>query len=306
MTPFCDFQIRHQYQIEHLIGCSGMRAAWVAALIAFQLAAQPVPDAWSSGTPVQIRTGGVKINGMFFRASGDAPHPTMIYFHGLPGFAGDLDLPLPVSRSGWNVLTLHYRGSWGSPGEYSYAHQLEDAIAAIAFVRDPANARKYSIDARRIVLTGHSTGGLIAMITAAGAPGIEGLILISASDDSAEALNQYKTPASRDALKQRKPSPCSPPLSGCTSQSLDLETLDRASSWSFAALSSRLTKLPILMITANDPYAPENDALAAAIISHGGAQPARIHLNTDHAYTDQRTALATDVIGWLQKHTSIQ
>jgi pimeloyl-ACP methyl ester carboxylesterase len=280
--------------------------AFALILIGFSAAsAQPVPNAWSIGTPVRIPTGGVKINGMFFRAAGDTPHPTMIYFHGLPGFAGDLDLPLPVSRSGWNVLTLHYRGSWGSPGDYSYAHQLEDATAAIAFVRDPANARAYFIDARRIVLTGHSTGGLIAMITAATTPGIEGLALISASDDSAEAMNRFHTPASRDALRQTKPSPCTGPLSGCTSQSLDLETLDQASSWSFAALAQSLTKLPILMITANDPYAPENDAMAAAIISHGGAAPARIHLDTDHAYSNQRTVLANDVIDWLRKPTTI-
>ncbi|HVV43606.1 MAG TPA: alpha/beta hydrolase [Bryobacteraceae bacterium] len=279
-----------------------MRAALAVALLAFQFAgAQPVPNSWSSGASVQIPTGGVKINGMFFGAAGDAPHPTMIYLHGLPGFAGDLDLPLPISRSGWNVLTLHYRGSWGNPGDYSYAHQIEDAAAAIAFVRDAANARRYSIDTRHIVLTGHSTGGLIAMITAAGTPAIEGLVLISASDDSAEALNQYRTPASRDALRQSKPSPCTGPLSGCTSQSLDLETLDLASSWSFAALAPRLTKVPILMITANDPYASENDALAAAIVSRGGARPIRIHLNTDHAYSEQRTALANDVIDWLRE-----
>ena len=265
------------------------------------VSAQPVPNSWSSGTPVQIPTGGVEINGMFFRAAGDIPHPTMIYFHGLPGYAGDLGLPLPVSGSGWNVLTLHYRGSWGNPGDYSYAHQLEDAAAAIAFVREAANARKNFIDTRRIVLTGHSTGGLIAMITAAGTSGIEGLVLISASDDSAEAMNQFKTPASRDALRQSNSSPCPAPLSGCTSQNLDLETLDHAASWTFAALAPKLTKLPILLITANDPYAPEDDGLAAAIASQGGAVPARIHLDTDHAYSTQRTALANDLIGWLAK-----
>jgi pimeloyl-ACP methyl ester carboxylesterase len=230
----------------------------------------------------------------------------MIYFHGLPGFAGDLDLPLPVSRSGWNVLTLHYRGSWGSPGDYSYAHQLEDATAALAFLRDTANVRTFFIDTRHIVLTGHSTGGLIATITAAGTPGIEGLVLISASDDSAEALNQFKTPAARDALRQGKPSPCSGPLSGCTSQSLDLETLDQASSWTFAALAPKLTKLPILIITANDPYASEDDALAAAIVAQGGAAPTRIHLDTDHAYSKQHDVLASDIIDWLRKHITIR
>ncbi len=92
---------------------------------------QRVPNSWSAGTPVKIPTGGVKIDGMFFRASGPTAHPVLIYLHGLPGYSGDLDLPLPISRAGWNVLTLHYRGSWGSPGDYSYAHQVEDATAAI-------------------------------------------------------------------------------------------------------------------------------------------------------------------------------
>lgn len=270
-------------------------------LISLQAAiAQPVPNAWASGTPVQIPSGGVKINGMFFKASGDAPHPTAVYFHGLPGYSGDLDLPLPISRAGWNVLTLHYRGSWGSPGEYSYAHQLEDAAAAIAFVRDPANARMYSIDSRHIVLIGHSTGGLIAMITAAATPGIDGLILISASDDAAEAVaaSGKETPASAQATSR----PCTGPLSGCDYRDLDLEVLHHASAWTFSALAPRLTKLPILMITAKDPYASEDDALAADLVSNGGPSPEKIHWETDHAYSNQRPALASAVSDWLQKH----
>src|SRR5690348_4369060 len=94
-------------------------------------------------------------------------------------------LPSLCSRSnsqGRNPCQM--RGPAECPCKFPPAHQLEDAAAAIAFVRDGANARRYSIDARRIVLTGHSTGGLIAMITAAANPAIEGLVLISASDDS--------------------------------------------------------------------------------------------------------------------------
>lgn len=157
------------------------------------------------------------------------------------------------------------------------------------------------MDTRRVVLTGHSTGGLIAMITAANTPGLEGLVLISASDDAAEAADHYKTPASCNQLAQSKGSPCMVPLAGCTSQSLDLETLDHAASWTFAALAPRLTKLPVLMITSDNPYAPENDALEAAIVSHTGAPLARVRLKTDHAYTTQRAALASAVIDWLGK-----
>ncbi len=274
--------------------------ALLAALLFGSAWAQPVPASWSAGTPVKIPTGGVKIDGMFFRATGATARPVLIYLHGLPGFTGDLDLPLPVSQAGWNVLTLHYRGSWGSPSDYSYAHQVEDAIAAMAFVRDPENARTYSIDSRRIALAGHSTGGLLAMIAAANTPHLAGLVLISASDDAAESVNQYKDGSARAALNQRA-TPCAAPLSGCTNQGLDLEVLNHASSWTFAALAPHLTKLPILMVTCNDPYAPENDALENALVSQGAAAPVRVRLNTGHAYADQRPALASAVTDWLQK-----
>lgn len=125
-------------------------------------------------------------------------------------------------------------------------------------------------------------------------------MLISASDDAAEAVNQYKDVPARAALNQ-KSTPCSAPLSGCTNQGLDLEVLNHASSWTFAALAPHLLKLPILMITCNDSYAPENDALEKALVSQGASPPVRVRFNTGHAYSDQRPALASAVIAWLQK-----
>jgi pimeloyl-ACP methyl ester carboxylesterase len=270
----------------------------LSAAFAQQSPNSPVPNSWSQGEAVEIPTGGVKIHGMFFRAHGGGLHPTAIYFHGMPGFAGDLDLPLPLSGAGWNVLTLHYRGSWGSPGGYSYAHQVEDAAAAVAFTRAPADARAYGIDTKRIVLVGHSTGGLIAIITAASVPGIRALVIVSASDDAVEAVNQYKT---RAALMASKAEACQPPLAGCTSQALDAEAFDHVSSWSFAALAPRLAKMPVLMITSNDPYSTENDALEKTIRSGTGAQLTRIRMQTDHAYRGQHPALANAVIDWLRK-----
>ncbi len=35
---------------------------------------------------------------------------------------------------------MNYRGSWGSPGEFRFAGNLEDADAVLAFVMDSTNA----------------------------------------------------------------------------------------------------------------------------------------------------------------------
>ena len=61
----------------------------------------------------------------------------------ISGNEQNLDLAQSVRRAGWNVLTFHYRGSWGSEGAFSFGHALEDADSAIAFLRDLAHAKQY-------------------------------------------------------------------------------------------------------------------------------------------------------------------
>jgi pimeloyl-ACP methyl ester carboxylesterase len=56
------------------------------------------------------------MNALFYLAGGPGPHPTIVLLHGFPGNEQNLDLAQSIRRAGWNVLTLHYRGAWGSPG----------------------------------------------------------------------------------------------------------------------------------------------------------------------------------------------
>src|SRR3989344_3708901 len=98
---------------------------------------------------VHIPSGGVEINGVVYIAAGAGPHPTVILCHGLPGNAKGLDLGQVRRRAGWTVIAFNYRGSWGSPGEYRFAQNLEDADAVLAFARDPANAAQLGIDPTR-------------------------------------------------------------------------------------------------------------------------------------------------------------
>ena len=184
---------------------------------------------------VRIPTHEVKINGVLYLAGGNGQHPTVAFFHGLPGNEQNLDLAQAIRRAGWNVLTLHYRGSWGSPGTYSYRHQLEDGHAALRFLRDRQNVALYGIDPHRIVLAGHSTGGFTAVNVAATEPDIAGLILISATDDAGEALRTHNDYQAWKAYKKDNFEDSLYPLVGCTENGLANEALRNAPSWSFAA-----------------------------------------------------------------------
>src|SRR5665213_263086 len=151
-------------------------AAAVVLAAGTALGAQQVPKAIYTDPPhntqhparmevLHIPSGDVKINGVAYLAAGAGVHPTFVLLHGLPGNEKNLDLAQAVRRAGWNAITFNYRGSWGSPGKFRFAQNLEDADAVLAFLRDPANAAKLGIDTMHLVLAGHSMGGWVTVLT---------------------------------------------------------------------------------------------------------------------------------------------
>ena len=64
----------------------------------------------------------------------------------------------------------------GSAG-FPFSGSIEDTQAAVAFLRDPENAKKFRTDPHRIVLIGHSMGGFMAANAAAHDPDITALCM---------------------------------------------------------------------------------------------------------------------------------
>jgi acetyl esterase/lipase len=171
---------------------SAVAALVLASLPAFVLAAT-VPSAIYTDPPhdakfpastavLHIPTHGVAINGLAYLPSGPGAHPVLLICHGLPGNEKNLDLAQAVRRAGWVAVTFNYRGSWGSPGTFSFPGNLDDAAAVLTYLRDPHNAASLRLDPKRIVIAGHSMGGWVAAKTAARDSGLLGAVLISAWD----------------------------------------------------------------------------------------------------------------------------
>src|SRR5665213_3358547 len=144
-----------------VIGAAGVARAAPPPDLPPAIWADPAPDAAhpARSEVLHIASHGVEINGLAYLVAGAGVHPTVVLFHGLPGNEKNLDLAQAIRRAGWNVITLNYRGSWGSPGAFSFKGNIEDAQATLAYVRSPAVAAKLGVDTRRIVVTGHSMGG---------------------------------------------------------------------------------------------------------------------------------------------------
>lgn len=263
----------------------------------------PVPDLAHPPRSAQVLvpSHGLGMNALFYLAGGVGPHPTIVLLHGFPGNEQNLDLAQAIRRAGWNVLTLHYRGAWGSPGIFSIGHVLEDADAAVAFVRRPDIAAKFGIDTHRIVLGGHSMGGFASAAHARTDAGLLAVVLIDAWNVGVTGDELSKVSgARRAALAAKDFDDIGNSLHGATATSTAEEIIAHGADWNFLSWANDLTRRPLLVIGASKALGEENRQLAEAVTRAGGKVTA-ITIASDHSFQDHRIALAGEVIDWLQK-----
>jgi len=276
---------------------------WAVVLCAASLLAQ-TPQAVIADPPADkahparmevpdVPSHGVGLYAVFYLAAGDGPHPTLLLMHGFPGNEQNMDLAQAVRRAGWNVLVPHYRGSWGSPGDFSFEHCIEDTQAAVTFLNDPANVKKYAIDARHIVLAGHSMGGFMVADVAAHDPRVAGVALISAWDigRDKEAVDSISDDFRENASR----------LKGTSAETLQQEIKRNRQAWDFIDWAPLMKGRPVLVIDSNDGLQPVNHDFAEAAKKAGDGRVTEMHLDTDHGYSDRRIALESAVVRWLEQ-----
>ncbi len=244
---------------------------------------------------VHIPSGKVAINGVVYIAAGAGPHPAVVLCHGLPGNEKSLDLAQAMRRAGWTVITFNYRGSWGSPGDYRFSQNLEDADAVLAFARDPANAAKLRIDPKRLVIMGHSMGGWVTALTAAHDKDLLGAAMISAGNMG------WLGKLPRDQAVKALRSNGMEALAGTTPEIMADEIIANTDRFDFVKAAPQLTGTNLFVLTSDDGLAPMSNALSAAIGKAGGGAKLRtLHVATDHSWSDARVRLQAEVLGWLE------
>jgi pimeloyl-ACP methyl ester carboxylesterase len=251
----------------------------------------------------QIPSHGAMLNALAYIAEGAGPHPLVVLLHGFPGNEKNLDLAQAIRRDGWDVVYFDYRGSWGSPGDFSFTHSIEDTQSAIAYLRDVSHAKKLRSDPAYIVLIGHSMGGFMARYVAAQDPAIKAVGLISAADmgvDKVQSLKPGQEKEAADHLAAHLAAEGMAPLAGCTPESLAKEVVANAAAWNVPALAAKLANRPMLVITSDDGLAPSNDAFVEALHKAGANEITTVHMTTDHSYSDQRIALQKAVLDALE------
>jgi pimeloyl-ACP methyl ester carboxylesterase len=137
---------------------------------------------------VIVYSHGCKMLGGFYGAAGDAPRPTVLLLHGIPGVEKNLDFAYTLRDAGRNCLYFHYRGCWGSEGNYSLNGLMDDVRQATEWL-----LKQPSVDGERLALIGSSLGGYLTLAAGAADPRFKALVALCPLIDPANAPLQVET-----------------------------------------------------------------------------------------------------------------
>jgi pimeloyl-ACP methyl ester carboxylesterase len=248
-----------------------------------------------------LQSEGARLNGILYLPAGPGPHGVVALLHGNPGNERNLDLAQALRRAGYGVLFFNYRGSWGSGGTFSRAHALEDAHAALNFLRSPTIRSQYRIDSARVALIGHSMGGWIALLTAAADRGVRCVAALDFVNTGArgrrlqrDAAYDSATVAEYEALT----APGGPYRTEGGGAALVAEMKMNADTWDVIRSAPALRSRPVLLIAAVN--GAEQDSLVASMGGSAASQLTAQSWKTDHSFSDRRVGLARTIVDWIR------
>ncbi|MEX0297855.1 MAG: alpha/beta hydrolase family protein [Kordiimonas sp.] len=245
-----------------------------------------------------IPSAGAEMVGHMYTANGPGPHPTVIFLHGFPGNEKNLDVAQALRRTGFNTLYFHYRGAWGSAGDYTLHNVTEDAAAAVTFVRENASAMK--IDPTKISFFGHSLGGFNAIYSGAKDKSITCTVAVAPADFTA-AISNPKEDAAEIAIGGASV----PGLKDYSMADLFKEVGTNPTFFRLPPYMNSFSGRPLMVISGDKDrvisLASQQPIVDVAKLA--GATPLKhVIIDADHSFSWRRIELAETTVTWMKKH----
>ncbi len=238
---------------------------------------------------VILHSHGHRMLGSFFRSTLHPPLSTVLLLHGIPGVEKNYDLAYALRDAGWNVLAFHYRGCWGSEGNYSLPGIVDDIAAAVDYL-----SAHPSVDPQRLAGVGLSLGGW-------------GVVMAAARDERLRAIvsmNPLVDPGNRP-LTDAEAAEFASMLNGITpaevqSQWDALTPLTSQIPRSAGPIAGKLAGRPTLLLTgdADELFPPSHIQPLADAMPF--AEWRRIP-GASHTFNDHRKMMVRAVIDWLTR-----
>jgi len=258
----------------------------------------------ASMLPVVFENHGCKLFGTMFLAQGEGPNPVIILQHGFPGNEVNYDLAHVFRRQGFNVFVFHYRGCWGSEGDYSWANLLNDTGAAIRFMQTEFAREKFRVDGSKIILIGHSMGGFAAVYNSIKYDQIKNIASIAGFNSGlfGEFIegNNELIKFSADTMQ-----PAMEFVHCDSAETLLNEMVTNKKEWNLLNhLDTLKSKNWLIVAAKHDTIAPidiHHKPMVGALKMAGAENYQEHILETGHSFSDSRIKLTKIVCEWLDK-----
>ncbi|MCF6270172.1 MAG: alpha/beta fold hydrolase [Melioribacteraceae bacterium] len=252
--------------------------------------------------PIIFQSKGKKLIGTLFKVSGTERKPIVFLLHGFPGNEKNSDIAHAIKRFGFNVIIFHYRGSWGSEGDFSISNSLEDLYSAIDYINKPDVASSLNIDATNIILIGHSFGAFLAFLTSIKYPQIKNIASLSGFNFGFFTDYIIQNPQFLDVTMDEL-SQGAMLLKGTSGEKIYNEMLLNKDEWNLLKLIPELKKKNILLVGAEYDYvAPleiHHHPMVEGLKQVGAKFKSEVY-KSGHSFSSSRIKLTTEIINWLK------
>ncbi len=268
--------------------------------------AKPQSDHPASITELTITSEGHRMSGLIYGAAGRGLHPTILLLHGYPGNEKNLDVAQAMRSKGWNVVFFHYRGAWGSEGEFSFLNAEQDVQVVLDYLK--TNAKKLNIDKQQISLVGHSMGGHMAIAGILNNPTVKCAVSYDGANlgaNSASATNQKKGGLLSDEKTAKMWLDYTETLfmlNGWSAEKFKQEINNHSEKLDLVSRASKINGRPVLLIAANTSVIPHDIHITPLLNALKATKNSNISyqlIEDDHSFSSSRDKLITVTANFL-------
>lgn len=254
----------------------------------------------ASTTELTFNSHGKRLSGFIYIAKGQGPHPTVLLLHGYPGNEKNLDAAQAFRRKGWNVVFFHYRGAWGSEGEFSFGNSEQDVQAVLQYLTNKNNAQKLRIDSSHISTVGHSMGGHMAIAGILDNPKVKCSVAWDGANLGAKSVGFINDPNTTIAWKEYSDSLFM--LNGWSGDRAVQETKIFANELDLTKRAKNINGRSVLLIGANTIVIPYELHIAPLLKALKATQNSDITyklIEDDHSFSSHREELINTTLFFL-------
>jgi pimeloyl-ACP methyl ester carboxylesterase len=266
-------------------------------LLVIAIMSLPAHSKALGGTPASIveltiTSNGDRMSGLAYLAEGKESHPTILLLNGYPGNEKNLDVAQAMRRKGWNVVFFHYRGAWGSEGEFSIVNAEQDVQSVLQYINDDNNAKRLRIDTEKISIVGHSMGGHMAIAGLIDNPKVKCAVSYDGANMGANGGGIFDDPKTSKIWKEYSDSLFM--LKGWSGDKAIEEAKQHGSALDLLQRLNKVNARPILFIAANTDVIPMEihiTPLVNALKTLKNNQVALQVIEDDHSFSSSRLLL---------------